>query len=204
MATWILYQKQIRLLDWFHQRCLCSILCIKRQDYVSNEEVLKKVSLPRTECICFRSSWAGLATSLGWKTYASAKQSSSANSQKGKHDNGAPKTRYKNQLKRQLAKAGINHQSWQQEDSDGDSWCSSVRKASRKFKAERHEVAEKSRRRLKEQAAYQSSSAQTFVCPKCSRECASRIGLYSHSMQELPINLSKVLVCEEAAIIIII
>ena len=28
--TWLLYQKQIRLLDRFHQRCLRSILGIKR------------------------------------------------------------------------------------------------------------------------------------------------------------------------------
>ena len=35
--------------------------------------------------------------------------------QEGKRDRGAPRKRYKDQLKRQLAQAGINHQSWQQE-----------------------------------------------------------------------------------------
>ena len=38
--TWILYRKQIRLLERLHQRCLRSILGIKWQDHVSNEEVL--------------------------------------------------------------------------------------------------------------------------------------------------------------------
>ena len=33
----------------------------------------------------------------------------------GKRDRGAPKKRYKDQLKRQLAQAEITHQSWQQE-----------------------------------------------------------------------------------------
>ena len=35
-------------------------------------------------------------------------------------------------------------------------------------------------RRQKERAVSQPSSAQAFVCPKCSRVWASRIGLYSH------------------------
>ena len=44
--------------------------------------------------------------------------------QKGKRDLSAPRRRYKDQLKRQLAQAGISQQSWQQKASDG------VRKAS--------------------------------------------------------------------------
>ena len=56
--------------------------------------------------------------------------------QQGKRDRGAPRKRYTDQLKRQLAQAGINHPSWQQEASDRDSWCSSVRKANRKFEAD--------------------------------------------------------------------
>ena len=42
-------KQQFRLLEWFHQGCLRSILGIKYQDYVSNEEVLKKASLPSIE-----------------------------------------------------------------------------------------------------------------------------------------------------------
>ena len=39
--TWVLYRNQIRLLERFHQRCLRSILGIKWQDHVLNEEVPK-------------------------------------------------------------------------------------------------------------------------------------------------------------------
>ena len=49
--TWVLYRKQIKLLERFHQRCLRSILGIKWQDHVSNEEVLKRASLPSIESI---------------------------------------------------------------------------------------------------------------------------------------------------------
>ena len=45
----------------FHQCCLHSILAIKWQDCVSNEEVLKKASLPSTESILLQVQlhWAG-------------------------------------------------------------------------------------------------------------------------------------------------
>ena len=96
----------------------------------------------------------------------------------------------------------INHRSWQQEASDQDSWRSSVGKASHEFEAERHEAAKERHRRQKEQAASQSSSAQTFTCPKCSRVCASRIRVYIHQWackNWLP-TLPKILVCKESAI----
>ena len=83
--------------------------------------------------------------------------------QEGKRDRGAPRKRYKDQLKKQIAQAGISHQSWQQGASDRDGWRSSVRKASCKFEAERHEAAKEKRRRQKERAASLSSSSQTFI-----------------------------------------
>ena len=49
--TWVLYRKQIRLLERFHQCCLRSILGTEWQDHVSNEEVLKTASLPSIESI---------------------------------------------------------------------------------------------------------------------------------------------------------
>ena len=49
--TWVLYQKQIRLLERFHQCGLRSILGTEWQDHVSNEEVLKTASLPSIESI---------------------------------------------------------------------------------------------------------------------------------------------------------
>ena len=70
--TWVLHWKPIRLLERFHQRCLRSILGIKWQDHVSNEEVLKRASLPSIESILLQVQLNGLATSQGWKTWESA------------------------------------------------------------------------------------------------------------------------------------
>ena len=117
--------------------------------------------------------------------------------QEGKRDRGAPRKRYKDQLKGQLAQAGISHQSRQQEASDGDSWRSSVRKGSCKFEAERHKGAKEKCRRQKERAAFLLLSFQTFVCPKCGTGCTSRIGLYSHqrACKNVPSIFPTILVC---------
>ena len=178
--TWVLYRKQIRLLERFHQRCLLSILFIIWQDYVSNEEVLKRASLPSIESILLQLQlrWAGHVTKM--EDVRMPQTVFFSELQEGKRDRGAPRKRYKYQLKRQLAQAGISRQSWQQEALDRDSWRLSVRKASCKFEAERQKAAKKKRRKQKERAASLPSSSQTFVCPTCGRGCVSRIGLYSH------------------------
>ena len=69
--------------------------------------------------------------------------------QEGKRDRGAPRKHHKDQLKRQLAQAGISHQSQQQETADQDSWRSSMRKTSCEFDAERHKAAKEKHRRQK-------------------------------------------------------
>ena len=119
-----------------HQRCLRSILGIKWQDHLSNEEVLKSASLPSIESILLpvQLRWADHVTRMADVHMPKAVFFSEL--QGGKRDRGAPRKRYKDQLKRQLAQAGISHQSWQQEVSDRDSWRSSVGKASCEFEAE--------------------------------------------------------------------
>ena len=129
---------------------LCPILGIKWQDNVSNEEVLKRANPPSIESIL-------LQVQLGWAGHVIRMENvrmTKANFfsvlQEGKRDRGAPRKRYKDHLKRQLAQAGISHQLWQQEASDRDSWRSSVRKASCESEAERHKAAKEKRRRQKE------------------------------------------------------
>ena len=138
---------------------------------MSNEEVLKRASLPSIESILLHVQlrWAGHVTRM--EDVRIPKAVFFSELQEGKRDRGAtPRKRYKDQMKRQLAQSGISHQPWR----------SSVRRASCEFEAERHKAAKEKRRRQRERAASLPSSSQTFVCQKCGRGCASRFGLYTH------------------------
>ena len=101
----------MRLLERFHQRCLRSILGIKWQDHVSNEEVLKRASLPSVESILLQVQrrWAGHVTRM--EDVRIPKAVFFSKLQERKRDRGAPRKCYRDQLKRQLAQAGINYQS---------------------------------------------------------------------------------------------
>ena len=82
---------------------LLSILCIKWQDHVSNEEVLKRASLPSIESLLLqvRLRWAGHASRIEDTNMPKAVFFSEL--QEGKRYRGTPRKCYEDQLKRQLA-----------------------------------------------------------------------------------------------------
>ena len=92
--TWALGRKQIRLLERFHQRCLRSIRGFKWQDHVSNEEVLKRASLPCIESILLQVQlrWAGHITRM--EDVRMPKAVFFSEIQDGKCDRGTPRKRY--------------------------------------------------------------------------------------------------------------
>ena len=109
--TWVPYRRHNRLLEQFRQHCLCATLGIKWQDHVSNEDVLKRASLPSIESILLQVllHWAGHVTRI--EDVCVPKTVFFGKFQEGKRDNGAPRQRYKHQLKTRLEQMGISHQS---------------------------------------------------------------------------------------------
>ena len=95
-----------------------SILGIKWQDCVSNEEVLKRASVPRVKSILFQVQlrWAGHISRMEDTRMPKAVFFSEL--REGKRDGGIPRKHYKDLLKRHFAQVGISHQSWQPEASD--------------------------------------------------------------------------------------
>ena len=101
--TRILYRQQIRLPERFQQRCLRSMLGIKWQDYVSNEEVLKRASLPSTESILLQKQLRFFGHVTSMEDVRMPKAVFISDLQEGKCDRGAPRLCYKERLKRQPA-----------------------------------------------------------------------------------------------------
>ena len=150
---------------------------------MSTEEVLKRASLPSIESILLQVQlrWAGYVTRM--EDVRMPKAVFFSELQEGKRDRGK---RYKDQLKKHLAQAGIGYQSWQQDASNRDSWRSSVRKASCEFEAERYKTPKKNAGgRKSEQHPYhphpKPSSVQSAV--------ADRSLQPPESMQELTVIL---------------
>ena len=106
--SWVLSQKQIRLLKRFYRRCLRSILGIIWQDHVSNEEILKRASLPSIESTLLQVQlrWAGHVTKM--EDVCMPKAVFFSELQEGKPDRGAPRKRNKGHMKNRRESA-ISH-----------------------------------------------------------------------------------------------
>ena len=90
-----------------------------------------------------------------------------------------PRKRFKDQLKRQLTQAGIDHSEWEALAEDREEWRGTIKTVADNFEEGRKTAAAEKRQRRKDSAS-QPVTDTTFSCPSCSRACRSRIGLHSH------------------------
>ena len=116
--------------------------------------------------------------------------------QNGKSGGVALRERYKDRIKRQLARARINYQSWQQA-SDWDSRRSSIREKGQSSVPDKTAQSRKNARGRKSPRP-PSHCQQTFTCPKCSGVCTATIRLTAtnvHGGADPP--LFQILVCKK-------
>ena len=185
--SWTMYRKHTQLLERFHQRCLRSIMRVRWQDYVTNVEVLERAGLPSIEAMLLQRHlrWAGHVSRMGDTRMPKAVFFGELS--KGKRDRGAPRRRYKDQLKKQLAQAGIDHRDWQKLASDRGEWRSVTKRTAKQFEDARVNNAKEKRKRRKESVSQAATyDGQTFPCPSCPRMCRSKIGLFSHQRACIP------------------
>ena len=177
--AWVLYRKQVNLLERFHQRCLRSLMGIKWQDYMTNNEVLEKVNLSSIEAMLMSRQLRWVGHVMRMDNTRMPKAVFYGELSEGKRDRGAPRKRFKDQLKRQLTLGNINFKTLEETVADRDGWRAATSQAVQHFEATRRETVEEKRRSRKERAA-QPPSGEVFKCPTCARPCRSRIGLISH------------------------
>ena len=112
--SWVLYRKQVQLLEQIHPQCLRSIMGIHWQDYVTNNEVLEQASLPSVQAMLMlrQLRWAGHVSRMDDTIIPKAVFYGEL--RQGRRDRGAPRRRYKDQLKLQITMANIDHKGWEQ------------------------------------------------------------------------------------------
>ena len=88
---------------------------------------------------------------------------------------GRPRLRFKYVCKKDMKTCHINTNTWEACPKDCVTWHLPVKQGTRRSEKERKVAATEKRSKRKE------GQASLFVCSHCSRDCHSRIGLFSYS-----------------------
>ena len=180
--SWVFYRHHLRLLERFQQRCLRTIMNIHWSDFITYVEVLERADVPSIEALLLKSQlrWAGHVSRM--EDHRLPKIVLYGELATGHRDIGAPKKRYKDNLKKNLSACHIDHRQWSDLAADRSAWRSTICKAASSFEASRRDsLKEKRKRRKARQAAVaQVPADSTLSCGRCGRPCLSQIGLISH------------------------
>ena len=127
---------------------------------------------------CYSLDWAGYLARMDDSRMANAVFYGELRD--GKRKRGAPKMRFKDQLKRQLNLTSIKEQHWESIAKDRISWRAATKQGAVHFEVARRADLDEKRKRRK---------ASATSCPPdgggggwfpCTKACRSRIGLFSH------------------------
>ena len=177
--TWTAYKKHIKLVEQFHQRCLRSILNIRWFHKISNVQVLQRANLSSIEATLSLSQlrWAGHLVRM--EDSRLPKQLFYVELSAGKRHTGRPKLRYKDSLKANLKKTGIEVSTWERQAAERASWRTTINKKVKNSEQTRQKSREEKRAAAKLKPTTISTST-SVACQVCNRICASEFGLRSH------------------------
>ncbi len=179
--TWTTHMRHEKKLNSFHLRCLRCILRIQWQDKVPNTEVLECTGMRSMSTIlsekCLR--WLGHVRRMGpGRIPRDILYGELAD---GSQLIGRPRLRYKDICKKDMTLSDINIGTWERRTEDRSAWHFVVRQGVQKAEETRINNLATKRAKRKEKQLPPHLASSSFVCRKCSRDCHSRIGLYSHS-----------------------
>lgn len=134
-----IYRSEIKMLERFQQLKLRQILNISWESYTTNTEVLNRASVSSVEAtiIHHRLRWAGHVYRMDPSRLP--KKILYGELAIGTRPRGAPKMRYKVQLKRTLTLTNISSSSWEETARDRITWRRSIRDGIADFEAKRRE-----------------------------------------------------------------
>ena len=178
--TWTLYRKHLRKLEQFHTRSLRSIMRIRWQDRVSNQEVLESLRASTTSIETTHGPQS--PTTQDWSCYSNRRiqDSSPAFLRRAISGQTQPRPkRYKDNLKSNLKWAGIQLKELETAEANRSGWRATVQRAARNFELDRRLYIAAARDRRKRAAKAPITTGGT-PCPIVGRVCASDFGLQSH------------------------
>ena len=173
--------RQEHRLNTFHMRCLRRILGIKWQDRVSNSDILTRAGILSIYSFLSqrRLRWLGHVRRMGDGRIPKDVLYGQLTS--GNQRVGRPALRYKGVCKHDMKTCNTDTADWETVADDRLCCRQKVKQGIRQADINRGLKASEKRERRKLSASTVPTTPSGFNCPACSRDCRSRIGLFSHA-----------------------
>ena len=170
--TWTICMRQERRLNIFHMRCLRRILDIKWQDHIPNNDILTRSGVPAMYSLGHVRRMEDGRIPKGYLYGQLAP---------GSRRVGRPALGFKDTCKRNMKACKLDTDTWEDAAGDRVRWRQKVKQEVEHADSVRGLKAADKRVRRKLSAASTTNIPTGFICSACSRDCRSRIGLYSHT-----------------------
>ena len=179
--TWTTYMRQERRLNIFYMRYLRRILDIKWQDHIPNSNILTRTGVPSMYCPQGqrRLRWLGHVRRM--EDGRIPKDVFYGQLASGSRRVGRSALRFKGTCKRGMKACKIDTDTWEDAAGERAHWRQKVKQEVEHADSERGLKAADKRARRKLSAASTTNTPTGFICSASSRDCRSRIGLYSHT-----------------------
>ncbi|KAI8490084.1 hypothetical protein Bbelb_321540 [Branchiostoma belcheri] len=174
--TWTTYRRHIRMLEQFHTRCLQRILGLKWWHKVPHGEIRRRAHVEPLETLLLQRQlrWAGHVIRMpGNRLPRHILYGELTN---GSRSVGGQHKRYKDNLKSNLKKCGLQPHRLEEAAAERSRWRQECATGIITYTAEYNRLSEERRQRRHQPP----SSTGEHACDVCGRTCLSRIGLVSH------------------------
>ncbi|XP_072171913.1 uncharacterized protein [Diadema setosum] len=177
--TWTLYRRHTKKLEQFHMRSLWSIMHIRWQDRITNQEVLDRARTSSIEAKILQAQLRWFGHVIRMEESRIPRQLFYSELTQGNRNQGRPKKRYKDNLKANLKWAHLQPREFKTAAVDRYRWRALTKKAVTAFEVNCRQCLAVARER-RHQAASTCVPPSGIPCPTCNCMCASSFGLCSH------------------------
>ena len=178
--SWTMYASQEKKLNSFYMRCLRRIFQISWQDRITNNEVLDRAKTTSLLTILRQRRLRWLGHVCRMDDGRIPKDLLYGELVLGRRSVGRPHLRFKDVCKRDMKSMEIDIKTWEQLAVNRADWKHTVNMGLEMSEARMRQSAEDKRTKRKEKQG-EALADTNFRCPQCSRDCHSRVGLFSHS-----------------------
>lgn len=176
--AWVLYRKQTNKLESFHIRSLQRMLGLTWRDKVTHSTILQRCDITSIEAMLVQRQLRWTGHVIRMEDCRLPKAVLYGELSEGQRNVGAPKKRFKDQLKKNLKTCNIVPDDLELLAHERSEWRLACRNGLDTFERTRNRTREE--RRLRRHREVFLNPDRVWTCDECGRVCGSRIGLDSH------------------------